>query len=66
MKTSCSRVDGGRPSDQGFQEHWSNDLVLLLPKGSGGERSRKRQRYYCHVRFGKSNESEPYDEASKS
>jgi len=32
----------------------------------GGERSRKRQGYYCHVRLGKLNASELIDEASKS
>lgn len=40
--------------------------MLLYPKGYGGERSRKRQKYYCHVRLGKLNESELCDEASKS
>jgi hypothetical protein len=55
-----------RPSGQDLQEDWPNNLMLLYPKGCGGERFRKRQRYYCHVRLGKSNESELYDEASKS
>ena len=66
MNNPCSKMDGGRPSDQDLQEYWSNDLELLRPKGRGGERPRKRQKYYCHVRFGKLNESELYDEASKS
>ena len=59
-------MDGGRPSGSGLQERESNDPVLLVSKETGGERFGKRQRYYCHVRLEKLNESELFDEASKS
>jgi hypothetical protein len=45
----CSKLDGGRPSGQDLQENWPNGLMLLVPKGIGGERFRKRQNDYCHV-----------------
>lgn len=40
--------------------------MLRLPKGRGGERLRKRRENYRHVRLVEPNESEPFDEASKS
>jgi hypothetical protein len=53
-------ADEGRPLETGFQEQVSNCLPLLLPKGGGGERRRKRlSEKLGQVTFRKRNASEP-------
>ena len=53
-------ADEGRPLETGFQEQVSNYLPLLLPKGRGGERRRKRLGAKLgQVTFRKRNDSEP-------